>query len=406
MSNKAEKTFEQSSNNNNIRAMSERIIPCRNRVIPYGDDDAILRTFQEDGYVVVSNVLSPPEVDAVLDEIWTSKNLLGNFNRHDPNTWSDSTWPQQDNGGRNFLSSKDVFTDGCNWDVASSPRQYHLQKLLWGHRREDGDDLIMSSLGRWGVMRPSGYNSNWKTDNNWLHWDHNCWTKLGFSHIQAIICLTESTATSGGFACVPGFHKRFEQWGMDHPMGSLQLLVNNGNKEIDESYGEGQPFPVPVDDPCQEEVVQVLAPAGSMILWDSRIPHQNVPNIDDTAFRIVFYCSMVIPTKSILEERRRLLMQKRILMDLQNSPGKRFPHNLSELSIQLHGWTESNNIPLTDALVEFGIDDRESFLGAARLVREAGMAEEDEDIQTSIRKHQKALRLFPDIEAWHNAIFG
>ena len=97
-----------------------------------------------------------------------------------------------------------VMGDGCNWDVASSPRQYHLQKLLWQR-----DDLIMSSLGRWGVMRPSGYNSQWKTESNWLHWDHNPWTKPGFSHVQAIICLTDSTPTSGGFACVRGFHKKF-----------------------------------------------------------------------------------------------------------------------------------------------------------------------------------------------------
>lgn len=119
-------------------------------------------------YVVVSNVLSPELVEAVLNEILTSDNLLGKFDRTDPESWNHPSWPQQANGGRNFLSSTNVFGDGCNWDVASSPRQYHLQKLLWQR-----DNLIMSSLGRWGVMRPSGYNSQWKTESNWLHWDHN-----------------------------------------------------------------------------------------------------------------------------------------------------------------------------------------------------------------------------------------
>lgn len=232
----------------------EKVIPCREKIIPYGDDDAIISAFQEDGYVVVSNVLSPAEVDSALDEIWTSNNLLGKFNRYDPETWSDPSWPQQ-SGGRNFLASRDVFHDKSNWDIASSPRQYHIQKLCWGR-----DDLIMSSLGRWGVMRPSGINPKWKTESNWLHWDHNPWTKPGFSHAQAIVCLTDSTPTSGGFACVPGFHQRFKKWGEDHPMGTV-LDVNG--KEINESYGDGQPFPVPVDDPCQDEMVHVLAPAGS-----------------------------------------------------------------------------------------------------------------------------------------------
>mmetsp|Transcript_27289 Transcript_27289/g.44774 ORF Transcript_27289/g.44774 Transcript_27289/m.44774 type:complete len:383 (+) Transcript_27289:186-1334(+) len=373
----------------------ERIIPCRDRFIPYGDDEAILKAFREDGYVVVSNVLSPVEVEATLNEIWTSKNLLGQFDRHNPGTWSDPSWPQQ-TGGRNFLALRDVFHDGCNWDIASPPRQYHLHKLLWGR-----DDLIMSSLDRSGVMRPSEYTIKWKTDTNWLHRYHNPWTKPGFSHVQAIICLTESTPTSGGFACVPGFHKRFQQWGDDHPMGSVAL---NG-KKMNESYGDGQPLPVPVDDPCQQEIIQALAPAGSMILWDSRLPHQNVPNVDDTSFRVVFYCNMVVSTALVMEHRRNLLVQKRILLDLQDNPGKRFPHNLSALGNQLHGWTESG-VPLSDASAEFGIDDRESFLGAAGLVREAGIAEEVGDISASIRKHQAASRAFPDIEAWYNVIFG
>ena len=84
-------------------------------------------------------------------------------------------------------------------------------------------------------------------------------------------------------------------------------------------------------------IVQALAPAGSMILWDSRLPHQNVPNVDDAAFRVVFYCNMVVANESVLEDRRQLLVQKRILMDLQNDAGKRFPHNLSEFGRQVHG---------------------------------------------------------------------
>ncbi|KAL7555032.1 hypothetical protein ACHAWF_018613 [Thalassiosira exigua] len=259
----------------------ERILPCRDRSVSYGDDDAVLASFREDGYVVVTGVLSPAEVDAALDELWTSPNLLGKFDRDDPTTWSDPTWPQQD-GGRNFLSSRDAHADASNWDVSSSPRQLRVQKLLWGR-----EDLIASGPGRWGVMRPSGVEPRWRTEAGWLHWDHNPWTKPGFSHVQAIVCLTDATPTSGGFACVPGFHRKFRMWGDDHPKGTLVV----DGKAIDDSYGDGQPFPVPDDDPCQRDVVRVLAPAGSMILWDSRTPHQNVPNVDDRAFRVVLYCT-------------------------------------------------------------------------------------------------------------------
>lgn len=378
---------------------------CRHRVVPFGDDDAILTAFREDGYVVVSDVLSPRETEDALDEIWSSETLLGRFDRNDPETWGDPSWPQQEGpGGRNFLASGDAFSDACSWDISSCPRQFQLQKLLWGR-----DDLVMSSPGgRWGVMRPSGRNSKWRTDSNWLHWDQNPWTEPRFVRVQAIVCLTESTPTSGGFACVPGFHReRFRKWGEDHPMGTLTTTANG--KLIDESYGNGQPFPVPSEDPCQREIVQALAPAGSMILWDSRLPHQNVPNVDDEAFRVVFYCNMVIAKERLLEERRRLLTQKRILMDLRDGPGRRFPYGLAELGKRLHGWTGSSDadaVPLSEALAKFGIDDRESFLEAATLTREAGLAEEEGDVPASIQKHRAALRAFPDIEAWHNVIFG
>lgn len=40
---------------------------------------------------------------------------------------------------------------------------------------------------------------------------------------------------------------------------------------------------------------------------------------------------------------------------------------------------------MSGALVEFGIDDQESFLKAARLVKAAGMTEEDGDFSASIK---------------------
>ena len=49
--------------------------------------------------------------------------------------------------------------------------------------------------------------------------------------------------------------------------------------------------------------------------------------------------------------------------------------------------------------------ETEAFLKASRLVKEAGISEEEGDISTSIRKHQAALRAFPDIETWYNVIF-
>eukprot|EP00581_Thalassiosira_minuscula_P033439 CAMPEP_0183764296 /NCGR_PEP_ID=MMETSP0739-20130205/10214_1 /TAXON_ID=385413 /ORGANISM="Thalassiosira miniscula, Strain CCMP1093" /LENGTH=374 /DNA_ID=CAMNT_0026002807 /DNA_START=147 /DNA_END=1274 /DNA_ORIENTATION=- len=374
--------------------MEERTISCRDRVLPYGDDEAILNAFREDGYVVVADVLSPAEVAAALYELWTSKNLSGNSTdttlkrgaiRRGPSRTGDATFYPRETCSKMLELDYSVLAAAVPFaTIALGARRSHdVEPGSMGRHAtvgiqstmEDGDEL--ATLGSQPLHKPAIQ----------PHPGHRVPDGIN--------------STSGGFACVPGFHKRFRKWGEDHP---LESLVVNG-KSIDETYGDGQPFPVPTDDPCQAEIDQALAPAGSMILWDSRLPHQNVPNIDDAAFRVVFYCNMMVATASVMEERRNLLVQKRILMDLQQNPGQCFPHNLSDLGNRLHGWTESH-LPLSDALVEFGINDRESFLDAVRLVREAGMAEEEGNVLISIRNHRAALRAFPEIEVWHNVIFG
>jgi len=367
----------------------------RDKTVPYGDDQAILEAFQTDGYCVVTGILTQAELETMLNELWTSERLLGKFDRTDPSSWARPDWPQQQ-GGRNFLASSNVYQDAASWDLASNEKLLHVQQLLFGR-----NDLMMAGLGRWGVMRPARDHPEWRTESSWLHWDQNCWTEPDFCRVQAIVCLTDSTATTGGFACVPGFQRHYREWGERHPQGSV---VING-KVVDEMYGSGQPFPVPSDDPCQREVVRVVAPAGSAVLWDSRLPHQNVPNTDATVFRVVHYTNMIVRDDESVQERRRLLGQKRVLMDLLGEEGPRFPHKLSPTGRRVH-CLEDEPVSLEEALQEFGVDDVDGLREAAKLVQEAGALEEQGETAAAIQRHQRSIRLFPEIEDWHNAIFG
>lgn len=370
-------------------------MPICDKNVPYGGDKAILEAVEKDGYCVVTDVLSREEVFEMSDEVWSSANLLGKFDRHDSTTWGDPSWPQQA-GGRNFLQSRNVFQDAISWDLDGNERLLHLQQLLYKEQA-----IMRCGNGRLGVMRPTREHPEWQTESSWLHWDQNPWTQPGFYKIQCIVCLTDSTATCGGFACVPGFHKRFRQWGQENPMGTL--MVNE--KLIDETYGDAQPFPVPSDDPCQCQVVRVLAPAGSAILWDSRIPHQNFPNTDDKAFRIVHYCNMKVWDEESARERRQLLTQKCILMELFNEEGPRFPHHLSQTA-RLVNCLDRTPQTLETMLEKCEVEDANGLREAARLVLEAGEAEERGETSEAIKKHRSSMRIFPEIEEWHNAIFS
>ena len=193
----AKKSYTSSMSNTNDEERVMRM-PVRDRSVPYGDDKAILEAFEEDGYCVVTGILSKQEVNDMMSELWTSERLLGKFDRHDPRTWSDSSWPQQ-NGGKNFLQSQNVFQDATPWDLEGNEKLLHVQRLVFGR-----SDLIMASVGRFGVMRPTAKHPEWRTAASWLHWDQNPHTQPGFFRVQCIVCLTDNTCTSGGPARVAG----------------------------------------------------------------------------------------------------------------------------------------------------------------------------------------------------------
>ncbi|CAB9501284.1 Phytanoyl-CoA dioxygenase (PhyH) [Seminavis robusta] len=361
--------------------------------LPCGSDDEIQAAFREDGFVVVTNVLTPNEVTAILDELWMSPRLLGRpgIERGDPSTWGSGEWPQQQSvGGRNFVNSADVFQDAASWDLTSHEKLVRLQKMLYGR-----EDIMSANLGRWGVMRPTVDHPEWKTDESWLHWDQNPWTEPSFVRLQAIVCLTDNTEKSGGFACVPGFHRSFEQWGKEHPMGSVLV----GGRKADRTYGVNQPFVLPKDDPCQQRVVRVLAPAGSVVVWDSRLPHQNFPNTDERAMRVVHYTMMKPRDEESAREHRELLEQKMVVMEVLGITGERFPAFLTETAREVHCLGTDSIDAVCDRL---HVD--ESLREAIPLVYEAGEAEERGEVHVAIKKHQKALRLYPEIEHWYSAI--
>ena len=53
----------------------ERIqnMPIRDKSVPYGNDEAILQAMQQDGYCVVTGILSPSQVQEMMNELWKNK---------------------------------------------------------------------------------------------------------------------------------------------------------------------------------------------------------------------------------------------------------------------------------------------------------------------------------------------
>ena len=87
--------------------------------------------------------------------------------------------------------------------------------------------------------------------------------------VQGVLCLSGTAADQGGFQCVPGFHKRLEEWAETQP--------------------EDRPPMHP--DTADMELVHVPARAGDLIIWHRALPHGNSRNHSSKP-RLAQYISM------------------------------------------------------------------------------------------------------------------
>ena len=131
---------------------------------------------------------------------------------------------------------------------------------------------------------------------------------------------------------------------------------------------------------------------------------QNFPNTDASAFRVVHYTNMKIRDDESVRDLRRLLNQKRILMDLLGEEGPRFPHRLSKRVGPYTVWTRSQHRwrKLCDYLVWTTPTACERL--PSLCVRQESWKKEMRR-RAAIKKHQQSMRHFPAIEDWHEAIF-
>ena len=174
--------------------MDTHIVPTTN-CVEFGNDDLISERFQQDGYVVVSNVLSEDEIESSINELWTNPRLLGEegVKRDIPDSWK---WSEE---GRNhgFVDSCEQHSDEWCWRIRTN------EKILSVFSKLLSSDQIVASNDRWGVLPPTKdicFNSNekvqkpeWLTEERWLHWDQHPFLEKDLRKIQGLVTLTEHT---------------------------------------------------------------------------------------------------------------------------------------------------------------------------------------------------------------------
>jgi hypothetical protein len=278
--------------------------------------EEILAFFERHGVVVVSNVLTDEQCQRSVDEVWLFlKEMFSEKIEQDkPETWSFG-WPNFSKLGI-LGNERWLYPQAC--DNRQNPNIYQVFRTLLG------DNELIVNITRAGLMRPTKNiffpslnktedREEWKTVSEWLHIDMNpltgrC-TTYGFENVsedhfdssddpleaqnkptnngmrirklQGILALVDCREEDGGFHAVPGFQHFIQTWTKQNQQ--LCLDTNKG--------GDPTTVQIPENDPIRQHIQRMPIRKGSLLVWDSRLPHGNFPN-NSNGMRIVQYLHM------------------------------------------------------------------------------------------------------------------
>lgn len=145
-------------------------------------------------------------------------------------------------------------------------------QALWETRQQPALHAVFAQLLGTEALRVSGDASNFTppASEAWASEQHIHWDMDSSQHIlepertglQGVLCLTDVLDHQGGFVCAPGFHHRLEAWAAS--------VAPNRNDQIPT-----------LADVATMDLRYIGAPAGSIIIWNSALPHSNSRNTAD-----------------------------------------------------------------------------------------------------------------------------
>lgn len=248
--------------------------------------------WQENGYVVVHNAVPQENLDALVDAIWTFTGL----DRDNPAGWYEEPTPENGLAYRSSAGMVEMYHHQAMWNNRQHPRLYGAFADIWGTEK------LWVSIDRVNLNVPAKPESDF---GGFVHWDIDTSQRPVPFWVQGVLSLTDTTLDQGGFQCVPGFVRIFEEWVQTQP-------------------ADRDPWR---PDLTGFEVVPIETKAGDLVIWHSLLPHGTRRNNSNRP-RLAQYISMS-PAREDDEAQR----QERITLwrDRLPPPGKPFPGDFRQM---------------------------------------------------------------------------
>lgn len=251
----------------------------------------------EFGYAVVEGVLTPQQCEEIVSDLWDAVESLTSawktpVNRNQPETHRTSKFLPNMKG---IIMAPSILSHcGAAWKVRKAAAPYFA--------RLHGTPHLVSSFDRVNIM-PKPVDKEAKAK-NWMHTDQ---TPLlyGLHSIQGFIDLKGTGPNDGGLVVAAKSHLDhhdllYHEWGIDTTDNWIPFFGKSSAhkcawRTIHERF----------------HVLKVECKPGSLVLWDSRTFHQNLPPKLGGHERAVIYASFQ-PLDCVPLDRLDRILKKRI----------------------------------------------------------------------------------------------
>ncbi len=216
----------------------------------------------ENGYLVFPNVISEELCQAVIWDIEDHLNV-------DPPILP------------NACGMVEIYHCQSMWDV----RQHCAVHNVFSDFDLFGRNDLWVSIDRVSKKMPGEEDPDEYYNGGFIscHWDININQRPRPFAVQGVIALVDTDEDMGGFQCMPGLYKELDNWLAQKPCGKAW-----------QSY---------VKPPYPHEIVRVPMKAGSLLVWDSFLPHGNGLNRGNK-IRYAQYVTMMLKGDNRLRTER------------------------------------------------------------------------------------------------------
>eukprot|EP01118_Nematostelium_gracile_P005867 TRINITY_DN186_c0_g1_i2.p1 TRINITY_DN186_c0_g1~~TRINITY_DN186_c0_g1_i2.p1 ORF type:complete len:384 (-),score=76.41 TRINITY_DN186_c0_g1_i2:27-1028(-) len=259
------------------------------------DYTEVMSFLEENGFIVFEKVLDAEEISLTKSKFWDFLEGLGSgIDRKRKDTWVNANWPNSFNNG--IISEHGIGQSKLSWYLRKHPNVRKIFSNIWG------TESLLTSFDGGCVFRPpirytgKDKTEDWSTNGGWYHVDQDYFVNSELECYQGFVTLLDADASSGGLVIVPKSQSKFSEYFSKKEKHHSEFIR------------------IPEDDlsPHFGEPVLLGAPAGSMVIWDSRMVHCNSPPLtkprsQTEVIRMVMYICMLPKenaSQGILKQRR------------------------------------------------------------------------------------------------------